>query len=186
MRKALIGLVGHPSSGKDTVAAYLVERHNFVHVSTGDLIRAYVTEHNMGGLDRDTLRVVSTTLREEHGADFFTQMALKNDSPYLVISGPRAIREAGAVQDAGGLLLACTAPIEVRYARVGERGRIGDGVSFEKFREQEEAEASSTNPESQNVSAVLKMADHIINNTGSLEDLQNSVEEFLKKHAIVS
>ncbi len=181
MRKMLIGLGGHPSSGKDTVAAYLVEKHGFNHVSTSDMIRFYMAERDMGPQDRDSLRVIANTLREEHGADYFARLALQNDAEYLVVSGLRAIAEVETVKKAGGKILAITAPIEARYKRVTERGRASDAVTFEEFKLQEEKEASNTNPEAQNVSGVIAMADTVINNSGTLEDLQKEVDKFLQK-----
>jgi len=90
-RETLIGLVGHPSSGKDTVAAHLVEKYDFVHLSSGDMIRAYIQEHELGETDREKMKQVSTMLREQHGSDYIVRMALKNPAPRLIVSGLRAI-----------------------------------------------------------------------------------------------
>ncbi len=180
-REILVGLVGHPSSGKDTVAAYLVDTHKFTHVSTGDMIRFYIAEHGIEGQDRDTLKMVGTMLREEHGADYLARLALQNNSSRLIVSGLRAIAEAKMIQAAGGIIIACTAPIEIRYERASERGRLTDGVTFEKFKVQEEAEASNPNLEAPNVSAVVAMADYTINNVGTLQDLHNEVDEIIKE-----
>lgn len=182
MRKILIGLGGQLSSGKDTVSAYLVEKHGFKHISTGDMIRFYIAEHGMGAPERDLMLTVGTTLREEHGADYLVRMALENEADKLVVSGIRAITEAQAIKDAGGVIIACTAPIEVRYERLFSRGRDGDNtITLEKFREQEEREMSNTNPEAQNIRAVIAMADTVINNSGTLEDLQKEVDSFCKR-----
>lgn len=181
--QVLIGVVGHPSSGKDTVAAHFVAKHGFVHISMGDMIRFYIAEHGMGEATRDLMRIVGTTLREEHGADYFIKLALSNnaDVSHLVISGLRTVAEAKAIKGAGGTLVACTAAIENRYAWARERGRIGDNISFETFKQQEDAEASSPNPEAQNVDAVVEMADYVIENTGPLDELERKADELLAK-----
>lgn len=178
-REMLIGLVGHPSSGKDTVAAYLVDTHGFTHVSSSDSVRFYIAEHQMGEANRDLMRAVSTTLREKHGADYLVRLALENEAPLLVVSGLRAIAEGEAIKKAGGVILACTTPIGVRYKRAKERGRVGDEITFETFKSQEEAETSNPNPEAQNVSAVITMADYTINNTGTISDLHVKVNDII-------
>ncbi len=181
MRKVLVGLAGYLSSGKDVVSARLVDTYGFNHVSTSDIIRFYMAEHGMGTPDRDSMRTIGTTLREERGADYLVRLALENDADYLVVSGLRAVAEVQAIKNAGGVILACIAPIEMRYERMSRRGRTGDGVSFEEFRAQEEKEMKSENPEGQNIAAVVAMADIVINNDKTLENLHAEVDRVAKE-----
>lgn len=43
-------LIGAPGSGKGTQSRYLIEKHNFVQLSTGDLLRSAIAEKNATGL----------------------------------------------------------------------------------------------------------------------------------------
>jgi dephospho-CoA kinase len=176
-----IGLVGHPSSGKDTVAAHLVDRHKFIHVSTGDLVRFYIAEHDLGEPTRELMHQVGNILRIEHGPDYLVRLALKTQATHLAVSGLRALAEVTALKEAGGIIIGCTAPLELRYRRAKERGRIGDDISFEAFTEQEEAEEVSTNPDAQNVAGVMAMADYTIENSGSLEHLHRQMDTLFSK-----
>lgn len=175
----ILGLVGQPLSGKDTVAAHLVDTHKFVHVSTGDLLRFYMAENNLGQPTRDLMQKVGNILRAEHGADYLMRLALKTEANSLVVSGIRAIAEATALKAAGGLLVACSAPLAVRYERATGRGRAGDKVNLETFKQQEAAESSSNDPNAQSVSAVVAMADFTVENSGDLEHLYKQVDELL-------
>lgn len=179
-REILIGLTGHPSSGKDTVAAYLVERHGFVMITLSDMIRFYISEHGMGEATRDLLRTTAVMLREEHGADYLMRMALEHEAPRLIISGVRTVGEAENLKQSGGVIVSCTAPLEVRYKRAIGRGSSKDNISFEDFVRQEDVEKTSTNPEAQNLNGVIAMADYTINNDGSLNDLEEKIESLLK------
>ena len=175
----IIGLAGEPSSGKDTVAAYLVTTYGFKHVSTGDLIRFYIAEHNLGEPTRDLLHVISNQLRTEHGPDYLAFLALQYDVPHLVISGLRNPSEAALIQKKGGYILALRASLETRYRRAKERKRIGDDISFEVFCQQEQVEEYSSNPNAQAVATVLAMGDYEIFNDANKEELYDRIEELL-------
>lgn len=177
----VIGLVGQPLSGKDTVAAHLVDTHKFVHVSTGDLLRFYMAENNLGEPTRDLMQKVGNILRAEHGPDYLVRLALKTEANRVVISGIRAIAEATCLRANGGSLIACSASLGVRFERAKERGRAGDKISLETFKAQEAAESVSTNPNAQNVSAVVAMADYTVENNGNLKHLYKQVDNILSR-----
>ena len=101
MTKVIIGVVGHPSSGKDTVSYYLADAFQFSHVSTGDLVRFYISEHGLGEPTRALLHDVSNTLRAEHGPSYLVQLALEqaSDRSHLVVSGLRTVSEARYLQE---------------------------------------------------------------------------------------
>jgi len=174
-----LGLVGEPLTGKDTLAAYLVEQYGFVHVSTGDFVRFYILENNLGEPTRPLLKHVANKLRTEHGPDYFAQLALRNEATHLVISGLRNPHEVAAIRSAGGTILALTAPLEVRYARAQERGRATDNLSFEEFKRQQTAEDTSSNPNAQNMAEVLAMADISLSNTAGRIALHQHIDDML-------
>ena len=71
---------------------------------------------------------------------------------------------------------------KTRYNRVQKRKNVqSDNVSFEKFIEQEETEMKSDDPNKQNLSKCIEMADYIFDNNGSLEDLYKQIDEIIKK-----
>ncbi|HBG81674.1 TPA: hypothetical protein DDW69_02415 [candidate division CPR2 bacterium] len=179
----IIGITGELSSGKDTVSAFLVEEHGFVHVATGDLLRFYIMEHQLGTIDRDLERSTANFLRAEHGADYLARLALEEEANKLVVSGLRNPHEVDAVKKKGGFIIAVLAPIEIRYKRLKARGRLGDDVTFEKFKAQEEVEMVNLNPNAQIISESIAMADYEIVNDGTLADLHQKIEKVLSEIA---
>ena len=173
-----LGLVGKPCSGKDTVAAYLTERYGFTHISTGDLVRFYIAEHNLGELDRVLLHTVANQLRTEHGPDYLVQLALTNKTPLRVISGIRALAEARVLQGVGKIICV-NAAISLRFDRMQSRGRASDNITFEQFCEQEAAEDTNSSASAQNVIQVMAGADFIVDNQGDLEHLQMQIDALL-------
>jgi dCMP deaminase len=178
--KTILGLVGKPCSGKDTVAAYLVEHHGFEHVSTGDLVRFYVAEHGLGEPTRPLLQQVANFLRAEHGPDYLVHLAIEthSDATDLILSGLRSIAEVETTKSLG-VIIAVMAPIQLRYERMKARGRVSDHITFEQFKAQEEVEDANVSENAQNVLAAISLADVEVKNNGDLEHLQKQVEKLL-------
>lgn len=177
--RIIIGLVGHPSCGKDTVADYLASHHNFVHVSTSNLIREYIKENNLGEPTREKMLMVGNDLRRKNGPGILSVMSLAKKANRLAVSGIRVIGEAETIKSAGGKIVCVTTPLESRYARAQARGRVGENITLEEFKQAEEKELVNPDIHAQNVNAVIAMADYVIENTGTLEDLYKKVDEVL-------
>ncbi len=166
----LIGIAGTFSSGKDTIAHFLVDDYGYTHVSTGDMVRKVATE-KYGSIERPVLHKTATELRYANGAGALVSEALKELRP-LVITGIRSLGEAKALKAAGGMLLFVDAPIEIRYERVRSRNRDNETeLTLEQFRENEEKEMySGPNDEDFNIRGISEIADISIQNTLPLED----------------
>lgn len=54
-------------------------------------------------------------------------------------------------------------------------------MSFEKFVDQENAEMTSKNPNEQNLSRCMELADYKVDNNGTIEELNTKIEEILNK-----
>ncbi len=61
----LVGLSGTLGAGKDTAAQYLVAKHGFMHVSTGDVLRSEATRQGRNH-KRATLIEIGVELREKY------------------------------------------------------------------------------------------------------------------------
>jgi len=178
----LIGLAGTFAAGKDTVAEYLQKQHGFLHVSTGDLVREEAKRRGMS-THRDNLVGVGNDLRESKGADVLVSMALDKqkaeDGQPMVISGIRNPKEVETLKAVGGKFVFVDAPIEQRYERAKARGRLEDHTNLEGFKAQEERELSSNNPAAQNISAIRELADLELDNSDSINELNEHIEAML-------
>lgn len=180
-----IGLVGFGSVGKDTIARYMTDKHQFVHISSGDLIRDYVKKNNLGDLTRDNLQKVGNELRAQKGADYLTVLSLQTfneknvHGSKLVVSGLRAVAEVAKLKEEGGKIIGIVAPIETRYSWAKKRGGAMDHVTFEQFKAIEANEVAGNLKEQQNIQEVLKLADVVIVNDGNRNDLYRKIDEAL-------
>ena len=177
----IIGIAGTLSSGKDTLADYLTDNYGYTHVSTGDMVRAEAKKR-YGNIERPTLQIVGPELRVEGGAGVLVKKALEQPKP-IVITGIRAIGEAKALKEAGGVLLFIDAYVEIRYERMVKRARDAESViSLEKFTESERKEvAAGEKDEDYNQVVIQNMSDKTINNSGNLETLYKIATDYLSK-----
>lgn len=167
----ILGISGTFASGKDTVAKYLEERHEFVHVSTGDMIRREAANQGLAD-EREVLVELGNELRSKYGSGVLVERAISFHESVnnLVVSGIRVVGEAQALRNAQGKLIFLDAPIKTRYGRLRSRGRIGDETTLEQFIAHEKLEMSSKEATHQNILGVRQLADfEIINDKGQDE-----------------
>ena len=133
-----IAFVGPPAVGKDAVSDHVAEKFKLTHVSSGDIIRQYVVENNLGGLERENVSKVANKLRAEKGGDILIKIALEKITDNLILSGLRAIDEVETFKKLGGKVIAITAPLKNRFEFANNRGGSGHNVSLEEFKKIED------------------------------------------------
>lgn len=173
----IIGLSGTFASGKDTLAHHLVQKHNFLHVSTGDMVRA-VAEAKYGNIERPTLVKTANELRETRGPGVLAELAieryneLKDQYAGVVISGVRSLGEANIIQAKAGIIVFVDSPIEIRYQRIKNRHRSNEQLlTFEQFKASEELESTNPdhNPAVQDIPGVRQLADIVVFNEHDID-----------------
>ena len=175
----VIGVVGTFAAGKDTVAEYLQQK-GFDWYSTSDEIRDELRTLNKS-LDRDTMVTFAGSQKAKYGNAYYAEKIIKRVHGDIIIS---AMREPEAIDYLRRLpdfyLITVDAPIERRFARAVERGRLGDGNSLEEFRIIEEREMSGK-LSAQRLGKVIAMADYTIINDGTLAELHKKVDTVLEQ-----
>jgi dephospho-CoA kinase len=183
----IIGIIGTLGAGKGTVAEYLTKKHGFVYFSVRNFLAQEVLKQGKM-VNRDTLTVVGNELRIAHGSGYITEQlmsqALSVKNSNVVIESIRSTGEAQFLKSHGAMLWAVDADIKIRYARIVKRASETDGITFEKFQEQEEREMHGSDPSSQNLAAVRDMADLVIQNDSTQDALYQQVEAALQKTKI--
>lgn len=180
----IIGITGTDGAGKGTVVDYLVSKMGFVHYSSRDLIMQEVEKR---GLEKNRInaRLVGNALRAEFGAGVIVTEALQkiqsDNTEKAVIESIRAVQEVEVLKAAKGILLAIDAPAEVRYQRIVSRGSVTDQVSFADFQKQEALEMDDPDPNGMQKAKVIKMADQIIFNDCTIDELHKIIDQFLIK-----
>lgn len=186
--KMIIGVVGKIAAGKTTVAKFFEEK-GFCRVSCSDPLIDLLT-HNVSDYSwipelpekaeptRDRLIEFGKYLKDKYGGDILIRLAVdkKRHCKNIVIDGVRSIEEVETIKRLGGKVIYVEARPEVRYERLRKRGAEKDKViqSFEDFLRMDEEEEKLYH-----TTKLKEVADYVIVNEGTLEDLREKVEEII-------
>ena len=182
-KQVILGITGTNGAGKGTIVKYLVKEKNFKHFSAGGLITEEIIRRNIP-INRDNMIVVANDLRAEFGAGYIAEELLRRageNRGRTVVESIRTLGEVVKLREKGGVLLAVDADQRTRYERIVKRRGDKDKVSFEEFVEQERREMKSNDSNKQNLLACKKAADYLIENNGTINELNQKIEELLVK-----
>jgi len=181
----ILGITGTDGAGKGAVVKYLVEKKGFTHYSSRALLSEIITQKG-GVVTRENLRLMGNKLRKENGNNVLVLLALRKartEQPAnFIIESIRALAEADTLRQAGGILLAVDANQNARYRRISGRKSESDNVTFAEFMAQEKLELDDPDPNGMQKAKVIESAEHTIMNEGSLKDLGEQIETFLRQH----
>ena len=184
----IIGLTGKNASGKGEAANYLKTK-GFVYYSLSDVLREEATKRGIEH-SRDNLIDLGNELREKFGPNYLAKQInnkigdskkLSTNDHFFVVDSIRSPYEAKELmKNKDFILVGIDATIEIRFERLLRRNRLGDAKTLEEFKKQEEREnlKSDTN---QQLDETFKLADIVIANDETLEELHKKIEEMLMR-----
>ncbi|MBU2052732.1 MAG: deaminase [Nanoarchaeota archaeon] len=177
----IIGITGTLGAGKGTIVEYLIQK-GFRHYSVREFLIKEINKRSLP-VNRDSMVLVANQLREINSPSYIIERLLEKanqEGENSIIESIRTQGEAEKIKE-GGILLAIDADSQIRYSRISKRQSETDRISFDRFIEDERREMFSTDPTKQNLSACIKMADFVLNNDGTLDNLYRQIEEVYKK-----
>ena len=183
LKSIVFGLTGKNASGKGTVAEIL-KKKNFIYHSLSDSLRDELNALKKEET-RENLIDIGNKLREKGGPGVLADKLIPklNSENNHIVDSIRNPLEVISLRKETLLrrffLISVDANSRLRYDRLCSRGRIGDTDSWEKFVEQEKKEENNDDPNKQQLSRTMEMADYSIDNSGTLEELEAQVNSII-------
>ena len=182
MKQVVVGVVGPIASGKGELVKTL-EIKGFARYSLSERIREELVKQGFEET-RENLQDMGDKLRHRYGDDALVLSTLEKVSK----SGKRVVIESirnpaeivSLRQYLDAFILGISASQEKRFEHILARGRDGDPETWEEFKALDDREIAIQAESSQQVEKCLKMADRVIQNEGTLEDLRESIEGVLQ------
>ena len=178
----LIGLTGRNAAGKGEVAKYL-QTKSFYYYSLSDAIREELRARKLE-VSRESLIQVGNELRQRFGPSILADRIVELTRPdrNYIIDSIRNPAEVATLRKACRefKLIRVDAPLQTRFERTVARRRENDPITFEAFVALETREASG-DPMSQNLDEVEKLADEILVNDSSLEELRPKIDVMVSR-----
>jgi len=180
----IIGITGTLGAGKGTVVEYLVNQKGFTHVAVSDTF--LVNEAKKRGLE--PIRTVRRDIANEYrvqGPTKLMEAVYEMAKPAvdagenIVLEPQHTAAEVAFIQSIGGIEFAVDADLHTRYDRIQKRGSSKDNVTFEQFADEQKHEMRSDDPNQNNLGAAIALADVLINNDGTEDQLFAQIEEIL-------
>lgn len=164
-------ITGFPGSGKSEVAR-IAGKTNIDKISMGDIVVSHA-EEELSNPDSSAISEWATEAREGDKA-IFAKRTIDRIDPQkddIVIDGIRSPSEKKAFEDYFDevVIVAVTASFENRAERLTKRGRRNEDIDTLKQRMQNESDWG--------VEKLVQNADITIKNNGTVESLQQKVEQ---------
>lgn len=174
----IIGITGTLGAGKGTIVQYLVEQEGFEHYSVRGFLLAEMKKLGMPE-NRDSMTSLANRLRAAFGPSYITDHLYDQARESMHDCVIESIRTPGEVKSLRRkpdfYLFAVDADPEKRYKRIKKRGSETDAVSLREFKANEAREMDSDDPNKQNLSRCIDMADYTFRNDGKVDELLNKV-----------
>ena len=178
--KLTLVLAGEMTSGKGTIAKYIVGKHNSGSYRFSTMLRdvahrMYLEEN------RENLQKLSIMFRENFGQAMLSLVIskdLENDPHEIVVlDGARRLSDISNLKKAGNFkLVYVEATPEKRFERITARNENTDDAkkTFEEFKRDHNIEVERTILELKN------HADHVVDNNGSLDELYKQIDAIIQ------
>lgn len=188
MKMKVIGLTGTIGSGKEVVREILEKNTNSYSVVLSSLLKEDALKKQGIQVTREIRQNLGNELRKQYGTEILAKIAvsfMQNNKDFLIIDGIRNPGEVDFLREKFGeefKLIAVDSPQQLRFERMNGRNREGDPAIWEEFVRLDERDQGKDEPEyGQQVKKCIEMADVLIQNDGSLEELQQKVLDSIKQ-----
>lgn len=168
-----------PGSGK-TEATLILDEMKVSRIVMGDVIREEMVKRNIP-LTSENMREFMIDLRKKEGMNIVARKCIlkieNSSSEIIIIDGLRNIEEVEYFKNhlPSFKIIAVNASPETRYKRLLARKREDDSVDVKLLKDRDAKELSV------GIGKVIEIADYILENEGTVEQLQEKFKKIINK-----
>jgi dephospho-CoA kinase len=180
--KKVIGVTGTNASGKDTVAEYISKKLGIKKFEMSKPLKDFARARGLE-LTRENLISLGSEVAEREGLDYLAKIVLEGIQDVGVVAGVRQLPQIEYLKSNAELvLISVDADPYTRFLRSTERQSIIEQETVEDFVQKENEEGSSN---IQRHFDCMEAADYKISNDGTLEELEEKVDQILKAEGFI-
>jgi dephospho-CoA kinase len=177
----IIGIAGTIGAGKGTVVEYL-KLKGFAHYSSSKTLANILSERNLGHSRKEMSDLANELMSDYEGGvlHYSHLQAQKDGHSHYILESLHRVTEGEYIRKIGGIILGIDADIAIRYERAVKRKEgEKDNVTFEQFKSDSDREDEGKTGTGPNIKNVIKMADFVVTNNGTLEELYKQLDNFI-------
>jgi len=186
---SIIGIVGPLACGKGVVADFLIQNEGYSSFSLSTLVHEEAKKRGFTTITRSLLQDIGNDMRKNEGQDVLARRAIKilhptpsTLHPNIIIEGIRNPGEVEYLKSIPGfILIAVHADQRIRFTRVLSRAKPWDPTNWELFLQVDQRDSGEKGiAVGQQVESCMNMADVHIENNGTVEEVQQIIEQRLR------
>jgi len=178
----IIGFTGRIAAGKETLKDFFMSE-GFDYFTLSDILKEEMEREGIP-ITRNNLQDYGDMLRKKNGTGVLMEIFLKkiDKNKDHIIDGIRNPGEVIELRKHKSFLIAVDAPVKLRFERVLRRGKLSDPKTWEEFLKVDARDFyDKENPDGQQVGKCMEMADFIIMNDGTVENIIKKIEDVWKE-----
>jgi len=175
----VIGVIGKPGSGKDTITDYIAKKYKGKVIKFADPLNEMLSVF-VDHVSREDQQWLSFQMRERFGEDIFAKVLRKrifSGDSLIILNGIRFWENVEFLKSfKNNHSIFIDVNPKTRWKRVfGRKEKKDDKVSFKKFQELDNAETEVA------IETIGQKADFIINNEGDSKTLLRIIDAIMQK-----
>ena len=179
MQKIIIGVAGEIASGKDTVGKYIAEKYGALPLRFSQPLRDILDRIGLEQ-NRENMAKTSLYLRKAFGEDILSRVilaeAVKSPKSLVVVDGVRRLPDIVHMEtDEHFYFVYVDVSPEKRYERLIKRRQNTDDATKTPVQFDKDAKLETE----LQIHDLKTRADFVINNDGTLEELQKQVDKIV-------
>ncbi len=183
----IIGIVSTIGAGRTTALTHLEENRGYYIYSLAQTLRSEARRQGIP-IFRENLQSIGNQIRQTKDPGYLALQMLTNpewlssQTTVVIVDGFKHPEEVSEFRNRGNfILLGIDASVDLRWKRLEDRSRDGDPKSRKEFDKQDKLDRGLITGQtySQRTNELLEMADEVIQNDSTFDDLEKNIDEYI-------